>query len=339
LKTLKYLFMSLMNFILVFLKDETGAFSFSQVTAITHDLIKDEMTEGVFLSSEFLRKLRDMQELEEGGNQVLLPLMTKDDTGTTGGHYKRSDALSLQEYDGISASLHQWVYLYESVVIYKPDIAKNSGRLGVLKLIDKKIRQAELAMAQRLTKALFTGTAANDQTVGLDSVIASSGSYGSIASTDLSTWVSNVDDNGGTNRALTQAIVDASYDNAFEPGVGGPDIGVMTKGVFSKFRGLLTGVQRTTRDSTLNGLGHKGQNLIYNGIDYLVDNAGMPANTLFHLDSKHFKLHVHRDHNMRRQSISDLETADALLERIFLYYVSAASERKFHSRVNDITSA
>lgn len=323
---------------MVFL-NEVGAFSYGQVTAITHDLIKDDMTEGVFLTNGMLRKMREMQELEDGGNQVLLPLMTLDDTGTTGGHYKRSDALSLQEYDGISASLHQWVYLYESVVIYKPDIAKNSGRLGVLKLIDKKVRQAELAMGQRLTKAIFTGTAANDQTVGLDSIIASSGSYGSISSTDLSTWVSNVDDNGGSNRALTQALVDASYDNAFEPGVGGPSLGVMTKGVFSKFRGLFTGVQRTMRENTLNGLGHKGQEIVYNGIDYIVDNAGMPANTLFHIDLDHFKLHVHKDHNMRRQSINDLETADALLERIFLYYVTAASERKFHSRINDITAA
>ena len=312
------------------------AFSYNQVQAITHDLIKDKMTHGVFNSSMFTKRMKEKAELEDGGNKVILPLMTKDDTGTTGGHYKRADVLSLQEYDGISASAYDWVYLYQSIVIYKSDIAKNAGRLGVLKLVDQKVRQGELAMNQALIKSVISGTAANDQSVGLDSVIASSGSYGSISSTDLATWVSDVDDNGGVNRTLTQAILDGSYDATVEAGILEATCGICDKNVFTKVKGLLTGFQRTMRESTLNGLGHKGTELVYNGISYILEN-NMPASTLFHIDENNFKLHIHKDHNMRRQSISDLETADALLERIFLYYVSAAQERKGLSRINDIS--
>lgn len=312
------------------------AFSYNQVQAITHDLIKDKMTHGVFNSSMFTKRMKEKAELEDGGNKVILPLMTKDDTGTTGGHYKRADVLSLQEYDGISASAHDWVYLYQSIVIYKSDIAKNAGRLGVLKLVDQKVRQGELAMNQALIKSVISGTAANDQSVGLDSVIASSGSYGSISSTDLATWVSDVDDNSGVNRTLTQAILDGSYDATVEAGILEATCGICDKNVFTKVKGLFTGIQRTMRENTLDGLGHKGTVLVYNGIDYIVEN-NMPANTLFHVDENNFKLHIHKDHNMRRQSISDLETADALLERIFLYYVSAAQERKGLSRINDIS--
>jgi hypothetical protein len=322
-------------------KDECGAFTYTQVTAITHDAIK-EMTEGIFTGNRTMSRLREKQELEEGGNKILAPLMTADDTNSTGSFYSPRDTLSLDEYDGISASSHDWKYLEESVVIYKPDIAKNSGKLGVLKLIDKKVRQAELAFLQRSIKGALsdgtssTGALSDKQFIGLQAIIASSGTYGGISSTDLATWISTVDDNSGSLRALTQAIVDKNFDSANEEGRGGPTMGLMDKNVFTKFKGILTGIQRTTRESTLGGLGHKGTVIVYNGIDYMVENQ-MPASTLFHVDEDHFKLHVHKDHNMRRQSIQDLETADALLERIFCYGNVVASERKFHSRVNDIT--
>jgi hypothetical protein len=322
------------------------AFTYTQVTAITHDLIKNKMTEGIFTSNEFLKRLRSKQELEEGGNKIICPIMTGDDTDSTGNFYDPRDNLSLDEYDAISASEHDWKYLYESVVIYKADIAKNAGRLGVLKLIDKKVRQAERAFSQRLIKGVMsdgtatTGALTAKQFVGMQKFIDSSGNYGNIAVADLATWVSYVDDNSGTGRALTQAIVDKAYDQAVEEGQGGPTLGLMDKSVYSKFKGLLTGIQRTTRDSTLDGLGHKGQKLVYNGIDHMIENQ-MPTTSggdgiLFYVDEEHAKLHVHKDHNMRRQSIKDLETSDALLERLFLYGAYVASERKYHSRVNDI---
>lgn len=339
---LTHLFCSFIATFRVMLGDETGALTYTQVTAITHDLIKDKMSEGIFKSNKFLMRLREKQELEEGGNKIICPLMTGDDTSTTGDFYSPRDNLSLNEYDGISASEHDWKYVQESIVIYKADIAKNSGRLGVLKLIDKKVRQAELAMKQRIVKgALSDGTAATGalstkQFVGLQAIIASSGSYGSISATDLASWVSYVDDNSGSNRALTLAIWDKAYDQTVEEGIGGASLSLMDKNVFSKFKGLLTGQQRVTREDTVSGQGHKGQTIIYSGIDNMIEN-NMPANTAFFVDESHFKLCVHKDHNMRKQSIQDLENSDALLERIFLYGNTVATERKFHSRVNDIT--
>ncbi len=318
------------------------ALTYDQVTAITHDLIKEKLTAGVFSSNAFLMRLREKQVLEDGGNKILCPLMSVDDTGTQGAFYSKGDALSITGYDAVTASEHEYRLVYEPVRIDKIDIAKNAGRSGALKLIDSKVRQAEKAMMQRMVKGAVsdgggsTGANDTDQFDGLDLVISTSATYGGIAVADLATWVGVVDDNSGTNRALTQALVDAAYDNASEPGIGAPTCAIMRKQVFSKFRGLLTGVQRTTRESSLSGLGHSGQSIVYNGIDFLVEN-NMPANTMFMVDEEHFKLHVHRDNNMRRESIENLETQDALLERIFLYGNVIASERRFNARINDIT--
>jgi hypothetical protein len=314
----------------------------SQIDALTTKLIKEKATFGVFNSNEFTKRLRAKQEIEDGGTQITCPIATVDDTGTTGSFYDSRDALSLDEYDGFSASVHDWKYIEESCVIYKADIAKNGGKYGVAKLVGNKVMQAEKAMQQRIIKgALSDGTAATGalttkQFVGLNAVIASSGSYGSISSTDLASWVSYVDDNSGSNRALTQAIWDKAIAQTIETGLGGCTLGLVDKNVFTKMFGLLTPQQRTMRDSSASGQGHKGTVLVYAGIDHMVEN-NMPANTAFFVDENHFKLHVHRDNNMRVQEETNLETADAQLRRIFLYGNTIASERKFHSRVNDIT--
>lgn len=322
------------------------ALPYNQVTAITHDLIKDKMTEGVFNSAAFTKRLREKQVVEEGGSRIICPLMAKDDTGSNGQFYARGDSLNLTEVDTISASVHDWKLLEETVVVYKIDIAKNAGKYGVLKLVGSRVKQAEMAMGQRFVKgALSDGTAGTgaldaDQYVGLDAIIAAAGTYGSIAPADLATWVSYVNDNGAVGRALTKELLDLGYDQAAEFGIGAPTCAILNKSVFGKMKALLDPAQRTTRDSSLGGLGHKGQSVVYNGIDYIIEN-NMPDTAggdgqIFYVDEEHFKFHVHKDNNMRRQSESSLETEDALLERIFLYGEVIASERKFHSRVTDI---
>jgi len=332
----------LFKFLLNILACEAGAFTYAQVESITHDLIKDKMTDGVFLSDAFLNRLREKQELEDGGNVIRCPLYSVDEDDTIGGFYSPRDALSLDEYDGFTDSSHDWKYLEESCVIYNADIAKNGGKLGVLKLIKEKVMQSEAAMKEKIKRGILSdGTAATGmlttkQFVGLQAIIAASGSYGGISPADLATWVSYVDDNAGVNRALTRAIVDKAYDQTVEEGKGGATLGLMDKSIYSKFKGVLTGIQRTTRDSTLDGLGHKGASIVYNGIDHLIEN-NMPSNTLFYIDERHAKFHVQKDNNMRVQKISDLETADAQLHRVFLYASFIASERKYHSRINDIT--
>jgi hypothetical protein len=313
-----------------------------QVLAVTHDMIMDSVKSGVFLSNEVTKRFYEKREIEDGGNKIVSPLYTVDDTGSTGEFYSPRDTLSLQEYDGLSASEHDWKYLVETIVIFNADVAKNAGKAGAVKLASAKYEQAKMAMNQRMIKGIIsdgtvsTGALSANQFVGLDAIIASSGTYGNIAPADLAAWISYVDDNGGSLRSLTLAILDKALDQTVEQGIGGATMGIMDKSVFTKFKGLLTGQQRVIREDTVNGQGHKGQIIVYNGVDHLIENH-MPANTLFYVDEKHAKLHVQRDNDMRLDVFDKLETADASARRLFLYGAFVASERRFHSRINDIT--
>lgn len=320
------------------------ALPYNEIPAITDKGIEKMLADGVFTTGTVMARIYSKKKLREGGEKVILPIMSSDDTeAASGGFYDPRDSLSLQDYEGLTASEHDWKYVYGNCVIYKADIAKNGGRFGVLSLIESKLKQTKKQLNQRAIKGIMsdgtasTGALTTKQFVGLDAIIASSGTYGGISSTDLSTWSCYVDDNSGTNRALTQALLDKNYDQAVEAGIGGPTMGVSGKAVFTKIKGILTPQQRTMRESSVDGQGHKGQVLVYNGIDYLIENSGVPSNTLFHVDENHTTLFVHKDHDFRKQSISDLETADAQVDRLFMYACYASSDRRFNSRLNDIT--
>lgn len=126
--------------------------------------------------------------------------------------------------------------------------------------------------------------------------------------------------------------MDLAYDNTEARAT----LAIMAKLVFSKVKGLLTAQQRTTRESTMDGFGHKGIILVYNGIDFLIENL-MPSGVLYHIAEEFFKLHVLEGHFMRLDKHASLETADALMERIFIYGQIVGSERKYHSKIGDIT--
>lgn len=322
------------------------SFTHDQLTAITFDLIVKKMSDGVFTGDMFLNRFWQKKEIFDGGLTIRCPLFSADENDSIGGYYSPRDALSLNEVDVMTDSIHNLKYLYESIVLYQADIAKNSGKAGQLSLVKNRVMHGEASMREKIKRGIFsdgtsaTGMLSANQLTGLQAIVAASGTYASIAPADLASWVSTVDDNSGTGRALTQTLVDGSFDATVEGEKGGATLGVFNKSVQTKFKGLLTGFQRTTRDSSVSGLGHKGTSLVYNGIDYMVENN--TENTsggdgkIYHLDERHLKLYVHKDNNMRVQKIDALETKDAMLHRIFLYAEIVGDQRKYHSLLTDL---
>lgn len=317
-------------------------FPFAGLAAIGVNAVRGELTEGPFVGRELLKRFRDKQEFEDGGLQIQAPRYGIDDTGTTGAPYSPRDALSLDEYDGVTASLHDWKYNQETLVLYKPDLGKSSGKRAQLKYLDVKMRLMKRAWEQKLIKQILSDGTANtgvlnaNQMIGIRAVIATSGSYGSINSSDDASWASTVDSNSDVDRTLTQAIIDKAFDQGHDGSGNGPSLFLMDKSVFTKFRGLLTPFQQTQRESSIGGLGQKSQVVVYNGVDWLVENL-MPGKTIIGIDEENFKLVVDPKNNMRVEKHDSLETLDAMLIRQFLYANTIGFERKFHVQIDDIS--
>ena len=321
-------------------------FPYSQITAIVNEVIKDELADAVFKSRLGLERMKKNIVIEDSGHQIKAPLYILDDAGTTGAWYSKGDALSLDSYDGISASQHSWRYLYESIVVSKIELAQAGSKKGQLNLLTAKMKQMNNAFSQRLMKGILsdggasTGALDTDQIDGLDLAIGSA-SYGGITTSDLATWLSYVNDNSGTGRAISQLLVDQAMDQATEGGIGGPTVAFMNKAVRTRFKNLLTPFQQTQRVSTVDGLGHQGDVIVYNGVDFitenLMENTSGGDGRIFFVDEKFAKLHVLSGGNFRNDEISSLESQDALLNRVHLYAQLVCNERRFHSELTDLT--
>jgi len=161
--------------------------------------------------------------------------------------------------------------------------------------------------------------------------------YGGVTSTDVSVHVAYVNSNSGTNRAVTSALHQATLGGCSE-GEEKPTLVIMRQGVMNSFIELLKPHQRTTRESTLDNLGHGGNTLVYSGVDHIVDNLAPDASMIF-LNEKYVRLYAHPEYKMKRVQKEDLETQDAMLERLFLKGVYACSVLRYQGLGKDIAVA
>lgn len=317
--------------------------SIGQVQALTAKGIDNVVKDSIFKNHAYLARLKKMAGVYHG-EKMSFPFNYIDDTGANGGYYVGSEALSLDQYDPFTELSFDIVELQSTLVITHRDLARNSGKEARISLVEQRLKFLEDSMRQLITKGIFsdgtasTGALDTNQFDGLQAFLKSSSvNYGGLTDTDVSSHVAYVASNSGTNRALTSALHQTVLGGASE-GNEKPTLVIMKQGQMNALIELLKPYQRTTREKNLNGLGHEENTLVYCGVDHIVDNLH-EANAISFLNEKHVKLYAHPEYNMKRVSKSDLETQDAILERLFWKGVFACSVLRYQGKLDDISDA
>lgn len=320
--------------------------------AITVDYVNALTTKGidssggvrdaVFKKHAYLDRLYKKKK-PYSGSKLTIPFNFVDDTGSNGKFYVGAEALSLDMYDPYTELSFDLKEIEETLVITHRDIALNSGKSAILKLVTERLATMEMAMRQRIVKGLYSdGTAATGalsaaQFIGqLAFLKDSSVNYGGLTESDVATHIAYVEDNSGTSRALSTSLHQKTLGGASE-GEEKPTLGIMRQATMNDFVELLKPHQRTTRDNNLDGLGHAKNTLVYSGVDHIVDNLSI-ANAITFLNEKHVNLYVHSDYDMKRIEKSDLETMDAVLHRLFLKGVYACGVLRYQGLLKDLTN-
>ncbi len=230
------------------------------------------------------------------------------------------------------------------LTITKRDLAKNSGKEARLKLIEQRLKSTKMAMSERMTKGIFSdGTAATgamtvDQFVGMQAFLLNSGvNYGGVLSSDVAAHVAYVSSNSGTARALTTALDQLVLGGATEGNMK-PTLRIMRQNVMDQFVELLKPYQRTTRETSLDGLGHGKNTLVYSGVDSIIDNLS-PAQSIVYLNEEFVKLYAHPEFDMVTMEKDGLETKDAVLNRIFFKGLYACNALRYQGFLKDIQVA
>lgn len=304
---------------------------------------KGGVRDAVFKNHAYLARLR-AKEGTYSGEKMTFPFMYKDDTNSTGKFYNGAESLSLNMYDPFTELSFDLIEIEESLVITHRDLARNSGKEGRIKLLEQRLKHMEMALRQRFTKGIFsdgtavTGALTTAQFPGMLKFLKSSSvNYGGLTETDVSQHVAYVLANGGTNRSLTTALDQSALGGASE-GNERPTLRIMRQNVMNEFVELIKPFQRTTRENSLDGLGHEKNTLVYSGVDSIVDNLS-PANAIAYLNEEHVKLYSHPEYNMKRIQKDDLEDTDAMLQRLFWKGVYVNAVLRYSAKLEDISAS
>lgn len=321
------------------------AITISQVKAITHDLILNSLADNVYKSAAGLRRFYAKRVKQNGGNNIGGPIIIGDIDSTTGNWYSGAAVLPDAEKDDLTRAYVEWRQVYETVLLSKLDIMKNSGSAQVLNLVASKIKIAEKRMKARISSAIFGSNASGLEFDGLGLIVSTS-NYGGLTASDFqdeaaqNAWQAQIVANGGTARALSGSLIQQTMGKATED-EDKPTVAFMKQNVFDELWAILEPHQRLMQENEdLSGLGHDQNKKVlkYNGIPHLVD-SHMTAGEILFINEDYVKLHVHSMEDMKAQSFDKLEDVNAIKERMLLTGNLFCNNRRFQGKLDDINVA
>ena len=232
-----------------------------------------------------------------GGAKIVKPLIYAATTNV--GSYADDDVFATAANAGITAAEFDWAQYYGLVHFTGIELAKNSGKEQLLSLMEARMQQVELSMADGLNAMLWREGTDNDTKdfMGLGGIISATdpttaGAIGGIERATNAWWKPAVK---AASTGNTLALTDmANVYNTASEGSYHPDYGVTTQTGFEAYEALQTGLIRY-EDAELGDAGF--QNLKYKGVpiafDDDVEGDGVPTeqeSPLFFLNTKYLEL-------------------------------------------------
>ena len=304
------------------------ALTYDQISGITEKFINDSVADNIYTSSPaFLHMKEKGRIVKSGQDAIKLPVLTAE-LGAAGS-FANYDILSTLPTDNISAAEYDWKRYYVNVVVSNHELLRNKG--GAVDLLKAKVAVGEMQMKEQLADDFFSTNADSDKgIVGLRTLVKASGTVGEISSSDMATWVSDVDaaTSALSISALEQSILDATV------GSWRPDLIVTTKGVYKKVHGLAHAAQQFGSQKVAK-LGFEG--FLFDGIPLFWDSkcpgsgASTADNHLFALNSKYLYLFVHEDDNFKSSRIPRIAQQDIVVVQMTATLALATDNRRMHS--------
>jgi len=238
-------------------------------------------------------KANGMIQLEPGGREIVMPIQHANSTAI--GTYSGTSTTTNPYQEGIDAATWDWVNYYAGISISKDDELKNSGEFAVKKLIKAKITQAERSLRERLESDYHVGAGGTSAVVGMQSIVAATGTVGDISGTTETFWRSVVETTGTALTVLHIRDMVNAIDSLPGDGVSLIEMPVDLHG---KYESLLTATVQynSTTSKEMKRLGDAGfATLGFRGIP-VVYNRFVTAGEVYAISSA-LKLIQHKDAN------------------------------------------
>lgn len=276
-----------------------------------------------------------------GGTSVVEPLIYAGNSNV--GSFADDDVFSTAAMTGISAAEYAWAQFYGLFHITGIELAQNQGEEAVLKLLEARLQQLELTMADELNEMLFDDGAGNSNKdlLGIAAIVDSgnpaSGNLGGIDAAANAYWRSTVTPAAGAN-VLTVAEMATLY-NTVSEGNDHPTNVVSTQGGFEAYEALLTDNIRY-EDTSMGDAGF--QNLMFKGAPVAFDrDADIHGGTtgdapMWFLNMKYIKLNKLAGVWFKPSDLLQPTNQDVFYKHLLCYGQMTTSNRARHGVLYDI---
>lgn len=191
---------------------------------------------------------------------------------------------------------------------------------------------------------LYRDNSKDKEMNGFGSIIADSGSLYGIDPSSVGVWKATVDDNGGTNRALSEGLMIGMVDKIRIKGGGVPTVIFTSLGVRRSYFNLLVQQRRATNTQEFTG-GFKGLAFVTDGGEIpMIADVDAPPNAMQFVNEKEIKLYeagdwsfMNRDGSNWSRVVTSAGKFDAYEATMFKYAEIGTHRRNAHGKLDDIT--
>ena len=311
--------------------------NYDALLTTTMENYRSTLVDNVFTDNPLFDMLKSKGKIrtEDGGSKLVVPLMYgQNDTVAS---YSGYDTLDITPQDGISAAEYDWDQFAASIAISGIEEAKNAGKSKVLGLLQAKVKQAEMSMAEAFDEMAFgDGSTAGRSWHGLDLLVndenfasdgTASGTVGGIDSTTSANafWRSQID-------RAAEARSDQKWDDIFltaSKGNDRPDFAITTQALFSDYE---NGLAADLRYTQTNKADSRFENVLFRTVPVHFDNY-CPTGDTFFLNTKYIELVGHSSVWFKNTPFKQPVDKDARWSQILCYGNLVTSNRARQGRL------
>ena len=282
---------------------------------LSHSLsaVRKKLSDNIFTRIPLFQWLKQKAKIsEEGGATLVVPIMYG--KNTTAASYTGYGILDTTPQDGLTAAQYTWAQYSVSISISgREERIQNKGEKAILKLLDSKVKQAEMSIRDRLDIDMWASSTVGSKLLALPTIVDTTTTIADISKSANTWWQAQVNASGSfaaqgkTDMNLTyNEVMNQSMDNT------GPDFLCGPQAVYEFYENSLTAQLRYT-DNKYADAGF--ENLKYKGATMTFD-SNAPSGTLFFLRSENLKLATNEATNFITTPFIKPDNQDARVAQI-----------------------
>lgn len=228
----------------------------------------------------------------DGGESIVVPFeYAKNTTAAWVGEY---ELLNITPQDILTSGQFNYKMLAGTAIVSAQEEARNQGKNQIIALAKKKVQNLVESLQEAMNTALVSDGTVASQPIGLEAIVATTGTYGGISRT-TDTWLrGNVTAVGG---ALTAASMSTMY-RTCSRNIWYPDLIVTTGTQYEKYEAIAAGTNSGTGYLRMNDTKNADlgfDTLSYKGTPIFWDSA-IGSGIMYFLTTRFLKVGCHKDH-------------------------------------------